>query len=103
MKTTPWNEWDHIKNLDEAKEYVEAIYEEWSSEFEAANDCIVEILESYMEVLKLFEATMKRDVISRRVRTMALALCEQRKNKWQAVLDDVKKMQKAQKSAKKTA
>ena len=90
-------------NVAEAKNYIEAIYEEWSSESEAANDCIVEILESYMEVLKLFEATMKRDVISRRVRTMALTLCEQRKNKWQTVLDDAKKMQKAQKSAKKTA
>lgn len=102
-KLTPWNEWDYITTVAEAKDYVEAIYEEWDKESQAANDCIVEILESYMEVLNLFEATMRKDVISQRVRIMADTLCKQRKEQWKPILDKAKKMQKVRKSAKKSA
>lgn len=38
----------------------EEIVKIWDSESQAVNDCIIEILESYMEVLNLFEATMNR-------------------------------------------
>ena len=99
-KLTKWNPWDHIKTLDEAKDYVEAIYEEWFEESDAANDCIVEILESYMEVLNLLELTVKKNTITPQIQTLATTLCKERKKKWQPVLDDARKTQKARKSAK---
>lgn len=103
MKTTPWNEWDHIVTVAEAKDYVEAIYEEWDEESQAANDCIVEILESYMEVLNLLELTVKKTTITPQVQTLATALCKERKSKWQPVLNDARKTQEARNSAKKSA
>lgn len=65
----------------------------WGEEANAANDCIVEILESYMEVLNIFEATMKRDTISPKIKQMALTLCKQRKEQWKPILETAKKTQ----------
>lgn len=102
-KLTPWNEWDYITTVAEAKDYVEAIYEEWDKESQAANDCIVEILESYMEVLNLLELTVKKTTITPQIQALATALCKERKSKWQPVLNDARKTQEAQDLAKQTA
>ena len=105
MKTTPWNEWDYIKTLEEAKDYVEAIYEEWDKEADAANDCIVEILESYFEFMDIFERTIKAQKITPQIKVMALELVKKRRAQWEPILQKGKEMQnkKAQKSAKKSA
>lgn len=104
MKTTPWNEWDHIKTLDEAKDYVEAIYEEWGKESQAANDCIVEILESYMEFINIMESTLNCYAeLPDKIEAMSKTLIAKRRNDWKPILEKAKKMQKAQKSAKKSA
>ena len=103
MKTTPWNEWDYITTVAEAKDYVEAIYEEWGKESQAANDCIVEILESYFEFMDIFERTIKAQKITPNIKVMALELVKKRRNEWKPILDKAKKMQKPQKSAEKTA
>lgn len=105
MKTTPWNEWDYIKTLEEAKDYVEAIYEEWDKESQAANDCIVEILESYFEFMDIFERTIKAQKITPTIKVMALELVKKRRAQWEPILQKGKEMQnkKAQKSAKKSA
>lgn len=102
-KLTPWSPWDHIKNLDEAKDYVEAVYEEMDEELDAANDCIVEILESYMELLNIFEQTMKAQGVNQNIKAMALTFCQKRKNDWQPVLNEARKKQEARISAKETA
>lgn len=67
------------------------IADTWGEEANAANDCIVEILESYMEVLNIFEATMKRDTIPPKIKQMALTLCKQRKEQWKPILETAKK------------
>lgn len=103
MKTTPWNEWDHIKTIEEAKDYVEAIYEEWDKESQAANDSIVEILESYMEFIDIMELTIKKHCDSKNTQELAQALIARWRTEWKPILDKAKKMQKPQKSAKKTA
>lgn len=105
MKTTPWNEWDHIKTLEEAKDYVEVIYEEWDKEAEAAHDCIVEILESYFEFMDIFERTIKAQKITPPIKVMALELVKKRRAQWEPILQKGKEMQnkKARKSAKKSA
>ena len=104
MKTTPWNEWDYITTVAEAKDYVEAIYEEWDKESQAANDCIVEILESYMEFIRIMESTLNCYAeLPDKIEAMSKTLITQRRKQWQPVLDKAKKMQKAQKSAKKSA
>ena len=102
-KLTPWNPWDHIVTVEEAKDYVEAIYEEWDKESQAANDCIVEILESYFEFMEIFERTIKAQRITPPIKVMALELVKKRRNEWKPILDKAKETQKARKSAKKTA
>lgn len=102
-KLTPWNEWDYVTTVAEAKDYVEAIYEEWHEESQAANDCIVEILESYMEFINIMELTIKKHCDSKNTQELAQALITRRRNDWEPILDKAKKMQKAQKSAKKSA
>lgn len=102
-KLTPWNEWDYITTVAEAKDYVEAIYEEWDKESQAANDSIVEILESYMEFIDIMELTIKKHCDSKNTQELAQALITRRRNDWKPILDKAKKMQKAQKSAKKSA
>ena len=102
-KLTKWDPWDHIKTLDEAKDYVEAIYEEWGQESETANDCIVEILESYMEFIDIMELTIKKHCDSKNTQELAQALIARRRTEWKPILDKAKKMQKPQKSAEKTA
>ena len=105
MKTIPWNEWDHIVTVAEAKDYVEAIYEEWDKESQAANDCIVEILESYFEFMDIFERTVKAQRITPPIKVMARELVKKRRAQWEPILQKVKESQnkKARKSGKKTA
>ena len=93
-KLTPWNPWDHIKNLDEAKDYVEAIYEEWSKESQAANDSIVEILESYFEFIDIFERTIKAQKITPSIKVLALKLVTKRREEWGPILEKAKELQK---------
>lgn len=104
-KLTPWSAWDTIVTVEEAKDYVEAIYEEWDKESDAANDCIVEILESYMEFMNIFERTIKAQKITPPIKVMALELVKKRRAQWEPILQKAKEMKnkKAQKSAKKTA
>jgi len=59
-------------------------------ELQAANDSIIEILESYMEVLEIFQKTMERDVISNRIKIMATSLCSARKLRWGNMLQELK-------------
>lgn len=95
------NPWDHIKTLEEAKDYVEAVYEEMDSELDAANDCIVEILESYMEFINIMESTLNCYAeLPDKIEAMSKTLIAKRRNDWKPILEKVKK---AQKSAKKTA
>ena len=70
-----------------AAEYVHCLEKENKS----AAECIKEILESYMEVLDLFQKTMEQDIISSRIKIMALTLCKERKEKWGKFLKEVKK------------
>ena len=93
-KLTPWSAWDHIKNLDEARDYVEAIYEEWGKESQAANDCIVEILESYFEFMNIFERTIKAQKITPPIKVMALELVKKRRAQWGPILKKAKELQK---------
>ena len=104
-KLTPWSPWDTIVTVEEAKDYVEAIYEEWAKESDAANDCIVEILESYFEFMNIFERTIKAQKITPPIKVMALELVKKRRAQWEPILRKAKEMQnkKPQKSAEKTA
>lgn len=105
-KLTPWNEWDYITTVAEAKDYVEAIYEEWGQESQAANDCIVEILESYLQFVNVTERTIKCFAeLPEKYETMFDMLVKKVRNKWTPILETAVKKQnkKAQKSAKKSA
>ena len=99
------NPWDTIHSIEEAKDYVEAIYEEWNKESDAANDCIFEILESYFEFMNIFERTIKAQKITPPIKVMALELVKKRRTQWEPILQKAKEMKnkKAQKSAEKTA
>ena len=98
-KLTPWNEWDYITTVAEAKDYVEAIYEEWDKESQAANDCIVEILESYMEFIDIAHKTINKKNLEKYLPMFTLLVAKRRAD-WEPILEKVKK---AQKSAKKSA
>lgn len=96
-KLTKWDPWDHIKTLDEAKDYVEAIYEEIDRE-------IVVILKSYMNFIKITDRTVKRFAkLPPQYKLMFDALVMKTQKKWGCLLGEIKKKQKAQKSAKKSA
>lgn len=90
--------------LEEAKDYIEAIYEEWDKESQAANDCIVEILDSYFEFMDIFERTIKAQKITPHIKVMALELVKKRRAEWEPILQKAKETQnkKLQKSAEKT-
>lgn len=104
-KLTIYDPEEFVKKLtlEEAKDYLEAIYEEWDNESQAANDSIVEILESYMEFIEIFKRTMMAQATTPKIKVLALELCKKRKNDWKPVLEKAKEMQKARKSAEKTA
>lgn len=99
-KLTKWDPWDHIKTLEEAKDYVEAIYEEWGTESQAANDCIVEILESYMEFIDIMEKTLGNAVLAPNIRTLANTLIARRRNDWKPILETAKKHKTPEKREK---
>lgn len=92
-KLTPWNEWDYITTVAEAKDYVEAIYEEWDKESQAANDSIVEILESYFEFIDIFERTIKAQRITPTIKVLALNLVAKRREEWGPILKQAKELQ----------
>lgn len=105
-KPTIWNPWDHIKSIEEAKDYVEAVYEETDEELTAANDCIVEILESYLQFVNVTERTIKCFAeLPEKYETMFDMLVRKVRKKWTPILETAVKKQnkKPQKSAKKTA
>ena len=93
-KLTPWSPWDHIVTVAEAKDYVEAIYEEWAKESQAANDSIVEILESYFEFIDIFERTIKAQKITPSIKVLALNLVAKRREEWGPILEKAKELQK---------
>ena len=98
------NPWDHIKTLEEAKDYVEAVYEEMDEELAAANDCIVEILESYMEFVDIMDKTVHQYAkLPDTINAMFTMLLSRTRNQWLPLLNQSKNKQKSQKSAKKTA
>lgn len=103
-KLTPWAPWDHIVTVAEAKDYVEAIYEEWGQESQAANDCIVEVLESYMEFIDIAHKTINKKNLEKYLPMFTLLVAKRRAD-WEPILQKAKKLQgkKAQKSAKKSA
>ena len=59
------------------------------SESLAANDCIVEILESYMEFINIFEKTINAKDISK-FKPLAQALINQRRKDWTPILEHCK-------------
>ena len=63
----------------------------WGPEAEAANDCIIEILESYMEFIEIFKRTMMAQATTPKIKVLALELCKKRKNDWKPILEYVKK------------
>ena len=56
-----------------------------------ANDCIVEILSSYMEFIDIFEKTINAKDISK-FKPLAQALINQRRKDWGPILEQAKKM-----------
>lgn len=62
----------------------------WTSESDAANNCIVEILESYMEFINIFEKTINAKDISK-FKQLAQALINQRRKDWLPILEHTKK------------
>lgn len=93
-KLTMWSPWDAIKTVDDAKMYVDAIYEEWDKESQAANDSIVEILESYFEFMEIFERTIKAQKIAPSIKVLALNLVTKRREEWGPILEKAKELQK---------
>ena len=103
-KLTPWSAWDTIVTVEEAKDYVEAIYEEWDKDAAAANDCIVEILESYMEFVDIMDKTIRQYAkLPDTIDAMFTMLLSRTRNQWLPLLNQSKKKQKPQKSAEKSA
>ena len=62
------------------------------SESDAANDCIVEILESYMEFVDIFEKTITAKNIDK-VKPLAKMLIHQHRSQWGEVLKIAKEKQ----------
>lgn len=92
-KLTMWSSWDTIKTVDDAKIYVDTIYEEWNKESQAANDSIVEILESYFEFIDIFERTIKAQKITPSIKVLALNLVTKRREEWGPILEKAKELQ----------
>ena len=92
---TIYNPEEYIGKLtmEEAKEYLNAIYEEWDKESQAANDSIVEILESYFEFMEIFERTIKAQRITPPIKVMALELVKKRRAQWEPILQKAKEVQ----------
>lgn len=65
----------------------------WQKESRAANDCIVEILESYFEFIEIMERTLAKCTVPEKIKPMADALIKKRRADWQPILDKSKSMQ----------
>lgn len=68
------------------------LLDNWESESDAANDCIVEILESYMEFVDIFEKTINAKNIDK-VKPLAKMLIHQRRSQWGELLKKAKEIQ----------
>lgn len=64
---------------------MEELVKMWREESAAANDCIIEILESYMEFVDLVEQHAKL-----RNETILLALAKRRRQDWEPILQQAK-------------
>lgn len=69
---------------------LEELLKTWESESNAANDCIVEILSSYMEFIDIFEKTINTKDISK-IKPLAQALINKRRQDWTPILEHAKK------------
>lgn len=68
------------------------LLDHWGSESNAANDCIVEILESYMEFVDIFEKTINAKNIDK-IKPLADMLIRQRRSQWGELLKKAKEIQ----------
>lgn len=63
-------------------------------ESQAANDCIVEILESYMEFIDIVQFNAKVCDLPEQYQRQLNTLCVRRKNDWQPILETARATQK---------
>jgi hypothetical protein len=67
------------------------IAETWEEEANDAKDCIVEILESYMEFVDIMERTLNCYAeMPDKIELMAKTLINDRRQSWQPILDKLK-------------
>lgn len=73
---------------------------QWHEESKAANDCIVEILESYMEFIDIVQFNAKVCNLPEQYQRQLNTLCVRRKNDWQPILETARATQKEKKNGK---
>ena len=67
---------------------------QWHEESKAANDCIVEILESYMEFVSAVKYAMNFADMPYKIEKRLLNTIKQRENDWQPILETARATQK---------
>ena len=71
---------------------------QWEQESQAANDCIVEILESYMEFVSVVKYAMNFADMPYKIEKRLLNTIKQRENDWQPILETARATQKEKKN-----
>ena len=71
----------------------EDILNTWKNESNAANEIIIDVIESYMEFVDIFEATLKYPERIAKIMPLAKDLITHTREKWQPILEFAKKHQ----------
>lgn len=59
-----------------------------------ANDVLIEVLESYMEFVKIVKIMMMAQGIDQTTKALALDLCKQKLESWKPILEQAKERRK---------
>ena len=68
-----------------------------NNELKCANDCVIDILESYLEFVEIMDRTLKMCNMPPKLQILADTLIAQRKNDWMPVLKIAKEHQAKEK------
>lgn len=67
---------------------------QWKQEGQAANDCIVEILNSYMEFIAIVQMNCEKCNVPEQFKRQMNVLCKRRQKDWSPILEEARAAQK---------
>ena len=88
------NEKEYLERLNVLQKTLIENSLQWKQASQAANDCIVEILDSYMEFIAIVQMNCEKCNVPEQFKRQMNVLCKRRQKEWQPILETARATQR---------